>query len=175
MQLGYDNRSWIFFKILLVASFFKKSWLPIKYRIEFKNCLLVFKTLNTGLLGYFKPWLAPYTCAVNTGRNDPAIYSSKMLNIIEKYINQNFILIPVLRYMALSCGILCQVILECLMMFLRLGSALRPINSILSNTEIAVYLLVMFLCYRPIKLSWIVKLIYYGASEYASGINGCTL
>ena len=42
------------------------------------------------------------------------------------------------------------------------------IQSGLSKTDIAVYLLVVFLCFRPIKCLWIVRLIYYGASEYAS-------
>ena len=83
-------------------------------------------------------------------------------------IYQNFILIPVLRYMGLSCGILCQIFLVCLMIFLCLGAALNLfIESGLSKTEIVVYWLVVFLCFRLIKRPLIVTLIQYGASEYA--------
>ena len=37
-------------------------WLPVKQRIKFKWCLLIFKTLRFGLPPYFGPYFVPYTC-----------------------------------------------------------------------------------------------------------------
>ena len=49
----------------------KLHWLPIKYRIIFKQCLLVFKTISFGAPTYFKDILIPYTCQTNTRRSKP--------------------------------------------------------------------------------------------------------
>ena len=48
------------------------NWLPVKYRIEFKICLICFKSFNYGMPPYFTQLLVPYTAAVNTRRSDPS-------------------------------------------------------------------------------------------------------
>ncbi len=47
-------------------------WLPVKYRISFKQCLLIYKTLDTGLPYYFTSWFLPYSCSANTRRGEPS-------------------------------------------------------------------------------------------------------
>jgi hypothetical protein len=46
-------------------------WLPVKYRIDFKLSLLVFKTIQSGNPNYFKDWLIPYSSSMNTRRSNP--------------------------------------------------------------------------------------------------------
>ena len=46
-------------------------WLPVRYRIKFKQCLLIFKYLLISLPPYFSYYLSPYTCSVNTRRSNP--------------------------------------------------------------------------------------------------------
>ena len=41
-------------------------WLPVKYRITFKQCLMVYKTIATGIPAYFSELIIPYVCHVNT-------------------------------------------------------------------------------------------------------------
>ena len=47
-------------------------WLPVKQRITFKWCLLIFKTLKFGLPPYFSPYFVPYTCKISTRRSAPS-------------------------------------------------------------------------------------------------------
>ena len=47
-------------------------WLPVKQRIKFKWCLLIFKTLKFGLPPYFSPYFVPYTCKISTWRSAPS-------------------------------------------------------------------------------------------------------
>lgn len=44
-------------------------WLPVKQRIDFKQCLLSFKILKSGLPPYFCPYFVPYTSAFFTCRS----------------------------------------------------------------------------------------------------------
>ncbi len=46
-------------------------WLPVKSRILFKWCLLMYKAVNTGLPAYFSQFFVPYTCSIATRRSDP--------------------------------------------------------------------------------------------------------
>ena len=46
-------------------------WLPVKFRIQFKICLITYKTLHSGLPSYFTQLLVPYSSAVNTRRSNP--------------------------------------------------------------------------------------------------------
>ena len=46
-------------------------WLPVKYRIMFKQGLLIYKTLHSGMPRYFEPWFKNYTCNINTRRSKP--------------------------------------------------------------------------------------------------------
>ena len=46
-------------------------WLPVRQRIDFKWCLIIFKCLQTGLPPYFQSGLSPYSCFQNTRRNNP--------------------------------------------------------------------------------------------------------
>ncbi len=46
-------------------------WLPIASRIQFKICLITFKTLLLGQPTYFVPLLVPYSCAVATRLSNP--------------------------------------------------------------------------------------------------------
>ena len=43
--------------------------LPDKYRITFKQCLMVYKTIATGIPAYFSELIIPYVCHVNTRRS----------------------------------------------------------------------------------------------------------
>ena len=52
-------------------------WLPVKQRIKFKWCLIMFKVLKLGLPPYFSPYFVPYTCKIATRRSAP---SKNMLN-----------------------------------------------------------------------------------------------
>ena len=47
-------------------------WLPVEFRIQFKQCLLVYKTLKTGVPSYFNSWLTPYSSTLNTRRSNPS-------------------------------------------------------------------------------------------------------
>ena len=40
-------------------------WLPVKYRIDYKSCLLIFKTIKFHTPSYFTQWFIPYSCSVN--------------------------------------------------------------------------------------------------------------
>ena len=44
-------------------------WLPVKYRIDYKSCLLIFKTIKFHTPSYFTQWFIPYSCSVNTRRS----------------------------------------------------------------------------------------------------------
>ena len=52
-------------------------WPPVKQRIKFKWCLLIFKVLKLGLSLYFSPYFVPYTCKIETRHSAP---SKNMLN-----------------------------------------------------------------------------------------------
>ena len=47
-------------------------WLPVKQRIKFKWCLLIFKILKLGLPPYFSPYFVPYNCKIATRRSAPS-------------------------------------------------------------------------------------------------------
>ena len=47
-------------------------WLPVEYRIKFKQSLLVYKTISSGSPAYFNDWITPYTCLANTRRSNPS-------------------------------------------------------------------------------------------------------
>ena len=71
-------------------------WLPIKYRIIFKTCTLVFKYINTGLPKYFDSCLSFYNCSVNTRRSNPKnrflveeVYTPK-IHKSKKHFNNSF-------------------------------------------------------------------------------------
>ena len=49
------------------------SWLPIKFCIVFKTCLISYMTLNHGLPPYLSQLLVPYTYVVNTRLSNPSI------------------------------------------------------------------------------------------------------
>ena len=55
-------------------------WLPIRYRIDFKIGVLVFKTLHLGFPKYLLDYLASYTCNANTRRSNPA---NKLLKTVD--------------------------------------------------------------------------------------------
>ena len=48
-------------------------WLPIDYRIRFKNYCVTYKIVNFGLPVYFKPYFVPYTSVANTRRANPEL------------------------------------------------------------------------------------------------------
>ena len=48
-------------------------WLPVKFRILFKTCLLTYKALNTGHPAYLKNYLNFYSCAKPTRRSNPEL------------------------------------------------------------------------------------------------------
>ena len=52
-------------------------WLPVKQRIKFQWCLLIFKTLKLGLPLYFSQYFVLYTCKISTR---PSVPSKNMLN-----------------------------------------------------------------------------------------------
>ena len=47
-------------------------WLPIKYRICFKQSVMVYKTITTGVPSYFKAWFVSYSSLANTRRSNPS-------------------------------------------------------------------------------------------------------
>ena len=44
-------------------------WLPVKYRIQFKLCLITYKTMVYGMPPYFCPFVVPYCPFVSTRRS----------------------------------------------------------------------------------------------------------
>ena len=47
-------------------------WLPVRYRIEFKLCLITYKTMVYGMPPYFCPFVVPYCPSVSTRRSKPS-------------------------------------------------------------------------------------------------------
>ena len=47
-------------------------WLPVRQRIDFKWCLLIFKCLQTGIPPYLHSGLTAYSCVQNTRRSSPS-------------------------------------------------------------------------------------------------------
>lgn len=48
-------------------------WLPVKQRVVFKTCLLIFKSLNYGKPSYLASYLKPYQSPKSTRMSDPSL------------------------------------------------------------------------------------------------------
>ena len=53
-------------------------WLPVKHRIIFKQCLLVYKTIHTYNSQYFQDWFIPFTSLANTRQSNPSNLNLKV-------------------------------------------------------------------------------------------------
>ena len=47
-------------------------WLPVRHRVKFKTCVLIYKTLSWGKPSYLKTHLEPYTSTRFTRQSDPS-------------------------------------------------------------------------------------------------------
>ena len=46
-------------------------WLPVEFRIQFKICLLIYKTIHSGYPKYLLQYLTPYVSQARTRRSSP--------------------------------------------------------------------------------------------------------
>ena len=80
-------------------------WLPVKQRIKFKWCLLIFKTLKFGLPPYFSPYFVPYTCKISTSAPSKHILSRDVVHFNRNIHKPSCTLIIVLLLVARWSGI----------------------------------------------------------------------
>ena len=74
----------------------KLHWLPVRYRIQFKNGLITYKILNQGQPVYLRELIHPYTSSRNTRQGTPKHSSSfkPPLSTVEFTNQSNTSLIP---------------------------------------------------------------------------------